>query len=291
MPTYAQRTRESRGNPAALAGEAFTRGIGSARKGYSDKIADFIRERYQNLDYFTHIERFQQRPLLNADYTPTAADDGNDGATEAELLLMSRGNKHIEVLGTSATSALCAHLEGGGVRLTTAGADADQTILAAQLDAGMSGLAAVNWDSRNEPLFLANIVAGPDAADVHNCTIFGGFKLTLTDIVATDANQFFFRVNNGAAAGTWNCVQSIADSDVEYDTGITIVAGTPYQLLVVLDENRVPHYYINGAKVWQGAGQATALATYEFYCGIADRGGGTAVELDVRNLAISQLYG
>lgn len=291
--TYAERIRESRRDPTKLVGEAFTRGIGSARKGYSNKVADFIRERVQNLDYFTHVERFEQRPLLNADYTPSSADDAADGATAAELILMNRGNLDIEVLGTNATSALCDHVEGGGIRLTTAGADADQTILAGHLDAGMSALggAVVNWDSANEPLFLANVVTGPDAGDIHNGTLFAGFKLTLTDVVATDADQFFFRVNSGATGGNWNAVQSVGGTDVEFDTGIQIVEATPYQLLVVLDENRVPHFYINGAYVWTGTAQATALNTYEFYCGVADRGGAAAIEFDVRNLVVSQLYG
>lgn len=398
MPTYVQRTRESRGVPAALAGEAFTRGIGSARKGYSDKIADFIRERYQNLDYFTHIERFARLPAVNADQTgdnltvtveylaasvdkrfftapqacivtsvqcvPTvigsdggavtavveklddaeALTNGDDVTTgtfdlkgtadtvqtgtlgTAAIRTMSVGetlavdftgtltaatgvitveitlidgaglpraaHPDLELLGTNASDADVTFLEGGGIRLETDGADADQEIIAAHLDASQSYLAGANWDSRNEILFGTNIVTGPQAADIHFSTIWAGFKLTNTDIVATDDDQFFFRAGSAAAsAANWTAVQSIAGTDVEYDTGITLVEATPYQLLVVLDENRVPHYYINSAKVWTGTGQVAADNDYEFYTGIAARGEAAAKQLDIRNFVVSQLYG
>lgn len=320
LHTYAERIRESRRDPTTLVGEAFTLGIGSKRKGYSNKISDFMLERQTNLDYFCHVERFDKRPQLGTTFdnaatlaiTDPADAPANVDALRDDLVANTfpsietwanttladyntqafQASRTIELFGTNADNAGVTFLEGGGIRLETAGADADQHILGAHLETTMTALAGINWDSANEPLFCANIVTGPQAADLHDTTLWAGFKLTNTDVVITDDDQFFFRTDGaGAVAGNWFAVQSVGGTDVEFDTGILAVEATPYQLFVVLDENRVPHYYINGAYVWTGTAQATALATYEFYVGVAARGVGAAKQLDIRNLLVSQTYG
>ena len=200
-------------------------------------------------------------------------------------------NPNIELQGTNASDDDATFLEGGGIRIETDGAGADQAIIAAHIDASQSALAGINWDSANEPMCVFEIVTGPQVGDVHNNSIFAGFKLTNTDVLGTDADQFMFRAPNTASPSTWRAVTSVNGTDEEFDTSTTLVEATSYQLAVILDASRSPHYYLNGNFVHIGP-VVRALSTFDFYVGIADRvGGGAAVQLDIRNLFISQLYG
>lgn len=199
-------------------------------------------------------------------------------------------NPNIELQGTNASDADATFLEGGGIRLETDGADADQEIIAAHVDVSQSALSGINWDSANQPMIVAEIVTGPQAADVNRSTLFAGFKLTNTDLLGTDADQFMFRAPNAAAASTWRAVTSVNGTDEEFDTNTTLVFATSYQLAVILDASRSPHYYLNGNLVRIGPA-VRALSTYDFYAGIAERGASAAVQLDIRNLFVSQLYG
>ncbi len=199
-------------------------------------------------------------------------------------------NPNLELQGTNASDDDAAFLEGGGIRIETDGADADQVILAAHLDASQSALAGINWDSANQPMCVFEIVTGPQAADVNRSTIFAGFKLTNTDVLATDADQFMFRAPNAAAASTWRAVTSVNGTDEEFNTNTTLVEATSYQLAVILNASRSPHYYLNGNLVRIGPA-VRALSTYDFYAGIAERGASAAVQLDIRNFFVSQLYG
>ena len=257
-----------------------------------EKVDELVRERVDSLRHFTHIERFLKRPFLNASLAPASADDAADGATAAELALMVSANPNLEILGTNADDAGVEALEGGGVRFETAGADGDGHILLAHLDANQSALASVNWDTRNEPLFYANIVSGPDAADITNCIMWAGWKLTNTATTATDADQAFFRYENGVNGGRWQAIVSTGGTDSVYDTGATVAAATNYRMLIAFDAARRPHMYLNEAVVTPEMPPAvTALATFEFYIGVEADGAAEAKELDIRSFVVSQLYG
>jgi hypothetical protein len=247
-------------------------------------------ERMLSPRYFTHFERFERRPFLNASLAPASADDAADGATAAEIALMMSANPLLEIQGTNADDAGVEALEGGGIRFETAGADGDEHILAAHADANQSSLLTANWDSRNRPLFMANILTGPEAADITNCIIWAGWKLTSTEVTATDADQAFFRYENGVNGGRWQAITSVAGVDDAHDTGIAVAAGTLYRLLIDVDADRVPRFYINDRLVETG-GALTALATLEFFIGVGADGAAEAKELDIRNFMVSQLYG
>ena len=78
------------------------------------------------------------KPGLNADILST---------TEATREI---ADPYFEVLGTNMTSALCTFNAEGGVTLTTAGADADQAILAPHLDANQSAWTSHTWGTDRE---------------------------------------------------------------------------------------------------------------------------------------------
>lgn len=304
-----------------------------------DRMEALIASRLASTRFFSHFERFLQRPQLGTAFdNPTAytlpvlalttltdpgatADSVRDELTalwEAELetyinttldgdletflnttltayiTQAYQANKNLELLGTNADNAGVTFLEGGGIRLETAGADADQHIVGAHLETTMSALAGINWDSRNQPMIVAEIVTGPQTADLDNMAAIAGFKLTAVDLDTTDADQFMWRaLGLGAGTpGTWTAVSSVAGVDQTHDTGHTLVEATPYQLAVVLDASRVPHYYLNGQL--QHIGPVIAADNdYEFYVGIATRNtdAAAAVQLDIRNIFVSQLYG
>ena len=229
--------------------------------------------------YFTHFERFPKLPQLNATidqvYTVEAARACHDD---------------LEILGTNADDAGVTFLAGGGIRMETAGADADFHVLLAHLDAGpVTSLAGAGWDSSKKPLFFANIVTGPQAADITSCILWAGFKLTNTATTATDADQFFFRFEDDVNDGDWQAVTSVAGTDTATDTGIDVKFATNYRLLIEVDQLRVPRYYINERLVATG-GALTDLATFEFYIGVETDGAAEAKQLDIRNFLVSQTY-
>jgi hypothetical protein len=270
-------------------GRGAIHGVGTNRTGSADKVRQLLRERIVDPSWFTYFERFEGgKPLITGDITVTSETTN------------ALANRNLEILGTNHTSADVEWLEGGGVRIETAGAASDAiTIEAHQLGAGVDGITSLlncNWDSANELLYYASIVTGPDAADIVDSIIWGGWKLTNTPVVATDADQAYFRFGDDAT-GNWQCITSVNGTDETFDTGIAVQATTAYELLVVLDSGRSPHYYIasggnNFVYVHRGAA-LRALNTFDFVTGIGEPAGGAgaAVELDVRNFIVSQLYG
>jgi hypothetical protein len=238
-------------------------------------------ERLLNPKYWTYYENtWLQRPGLNADLaaaTPNAA----------EIATSFSKHKDLEILGTNMTSALCTSAEGGGITLTTAGADGDSGILLAHLDTAQTALATCNWDSANRPLFMANIVTG---ANITNAIIWAGFKLTNTPVTATDADQAFFRYEDDVVSGDWQAVTSVGGTDDAHDTNIPGRVSSLVRLVIDVDINRQPRFYINDKLVETGAA-LTALNTFEFYIGVEADGAAAAKAITIRNFMVSQLYG
>jgi len=261
-------------------------------RGYNVRqhIDGMMLERINSPRYFTHFEKFLQRPFLNASLAPASADDAADGATAAELALMVSCNKNVELrTGGGADNAGVEALAGGGIRLETGGADGNNHIVQAHQDANQSSLNDI-WDVTSRPLFMANLISGPEAADITNCILWAGWKLTFDPVTATDADQAFFRYENDVNGGRWQANTSIAGVDTTTDTGVLVTAATNYRLVVDVDAERVPRFYINDALVATG-GALTAAADIEFFIGVEADGAAEAKELDIRNFLVSQLYG
>jgi hypothetical protein len=275
---------------ASFSSEARGAPTAPTRRGAGGAIDWVLLDRMANPKWFTHFERFIQKPLI----ITSTAHNLNGTYNEAEVEAGLAANQAIAVTGTNQDDAGIEYLEGGGIRIETVGADADSGIILAKptIDTNnlQSALAACNWDSRNQMLFYANILTGPEAADITNCRIWAGWKLTNTSVTATDADQAFFRFENGVNDGQWEAVTSVGGTDDEHDTNITVAAASLYRLLIIVDADRIPYYYINGTLVETGSA-LTALNTFEFYIGVMADGAAEAKELDVRNFMVSQLYG
>ena len=228
---------------------------------------------------FSHVEKFLKRPGVNT------AMDATSGSTAALF------NKNFEVAGTNMTSALCTFDTQGGIKLATAGADNDQSILQLHSDTNMTSMSTLAWDPAKKIRFATTISVG----SVNEIDAFAvGFKLTNAADTTTDVDQcmFWWTAAAGAAAGSVSCVYSIAGTDVHAGSGTnsTMTAGftaaTDYDLLIEVDASRIPRFYLDGELIATGTALTSAAALKPFI--ILESG--TAVErsVDVRYLSLSR---
>lgn len=198
-------------------------------------------------DRYVLEENFSQLPGVNADIAPASADDAADGATAAEIALMMAKSKHFEVLGTNASSDdVTFATTVGGLQLQTDGADNDQVIILPHLDTGQTAWANVLWGTENQVIWEAIIKT--DSA-ITTQTIWAGLKLTNTSVIATDADQVFFRY--AAAADTnWQCINSIGGTDVSGDSGVVVAASKIYYFRIEIDADRKAHFFINNKEIY-----------------------------------------
>ena len=160
---------------------------------------------------------------------------------------------NFEVLGTNMTTALATrNATVAAVTLTTAGADEDQAILCPHLDSGQTAWTGVKWGTENQ-LHWEALVRTSSAID--NQKIWAGLKLTNDQVVATDANQAFFKFQtdstNSEAFTDFNklhFVHSIANTDYISRLPITVAASTNYHLKIVMNSDRKLTIYVNGVQ-------------------------------------------
>ena len=191
-------------------------------------------------------EYFAQRPILNANL---------DQAYTVEVA--RAGQKNFEVLGTNMTSALSTFATtSAGILLTTAGADQDQAILAPHLDnAGtgdtdsISAWTGVQWGTENQTHWECSIML--PALD--NQKTWAGLKLTNDQLVATDADQAFFKYQTDATNSEaftdftkWHFVHSVGGTDFISQLPITVEANVPYHFKIEIDSSRQAAIFVNG---------------------------------------------
>jgi len=178
-------------------------------------------------------ENFAQLPKLNANIA-------NDPA-----------NKNFEILGTHGAEAdvTFATLV-GGIELETAGADNDQVIILPHLDAGQTAWANVKWGTENQVIWES--VIKTDSA-ITTRLYWAGLKLTNTPVIATDADQVFFRYSTDDSDTTWRCIASIGGTDVNNDSGVTIEASTIYYFRIEIDNDCKARFFINNKEVYRSA--------------------------------------
>jgi len=150
------------------------------------------------------------------------------------------------------TTALCTFATtSAGVLATTAGADEDQAILTPHLDTAATAWAGTLWGTENSVSFETSIML--PALD--NQKVWAGLKLTNDQLVATDANQIFFKFQTDATNSeafttfaNWHVVHSIADTDYISRLPIAVAANTPYHLKIEIDSDRKATVFVNGVQ-------------------------------------------
>jgi len=184
-------------------------------------------------------EDFMQRPGINANIDQVST-------VEVQRAL----NRNWEALGTNMTTALCTFATtGAGVLVTTAGADQDQGILLPHLDTAATAWAGSLWGTENSVHFETSL----QIPALDNQKVWTGLKLTNDQLVATDANQMFFKyqtdATNSEAFTTfakWHFVHSIADTDYISVLPITVAINTPYHFKIEVDSDRKATIFVNG---------------------------------------------
>ncbi len=194
------------------------------------------------------------------------------------------------------TTALCTLATTGGITLTTAGADADQAILAPHLDTKQTQWASTVWGSSTSSTFETVIVTG---ASVAKTIVWAGFKLTNTDAIATDDDQCYFRYSSADSAGAWQIITSRGGTDTTtaVDTGAVAapVASTKYRLRMAINAARQPRFWINEKEVfYSGPGSVfpalTASITFKPYIGVGANGATPGAKaINVRGLICSRI--
>ena len=219
-------------------------------------------------------------------------------------------NDSFEVIGTNMTTALATRSATiAAINLNTAGADQDQAILAPHLDSGQTAWTGVKWGTENQVTWEA-LVRTSSAID--NQKIWAGLKLTNDQVVATDANQAFFKFQTDATNSEaftdfekLHFVHSIGNTDYISRLPITVAASTNYHLKISFDSDRKLSIFVNGVQynitatsgstggtaVTQGNTKSAAITNDVDlipYVGL-EAGDGAAAAIDVSYCAISRL--
>ena len=186
-------------------------------------------------------ENFLQRPGLNANIDQVST-------VEVQRAL----NRNWEALGTNMTTALCTFATtGAGVLVTTATADQDQGILLPHLDTAATAWTGTLWGTENQVHFETSI----QIPALDNQKVWAGLKLTNDQLVATDANQMFFKYQTDATNSEafsdyakWHFVYSIANTDYISQLPITVAINTPYHFKIEVDSDRKAAIFVNGVQ-------------------------------------------
>tara|TARA_R110000824_G_C15148254_1_gene670721 strand:+ start:142 stop:1023 length:882 start_codon:yes stop_codon:yes gene_type:complete len=242
-------------------------------------------------------EWFKQRPAINADI---------DQAYTVEVARAA--NRDFEALGTNMTTALVTFdSDRAGIVITTAGADQDQSILAPHLDTNQSSWTGVKWGTENSVIWECAVSTNA----IDNQKWWAGLKLTNDQLIATDANQAFFKFQTDATNSEaftdftlLHFVHSIGGTDYISALPITIAANTVYRLKIEIDSDRKASIFVDGIQynvtstagstggtaVTSGTTKSTALTDdVDFipYIGI-EAGAAAAEALDVHYQAMSR---
>ena len=186
-------------------------------------------------------EWFLQRPGLNADIDQVST-------VEVQRAL----NRNWEALGTNMTTALCTfNTTSAGIVATTAGADEDQAILTPHLDTAATAWAGCLWGTENQVHFETSIALPA----IDNQKVWAGLKLTNDQLVATDADQAFFKFQTDATNSEaftdytlLHFVHSIGGTDYISALPITVAASTIYHLKITIDSSRQMSIFVNGVQ-------------------------------------------
>lgn len=205
------------------------------------RTEDFTTLSGRDIRRYVLEEYFTKRPAINADIDQVAT-----------IEVMRAANVDFEVLGTNMTTALATFdTTRAGITLTTAGADQDQAIVTPHLDPAATSWAGVLWGTENQVEWECSISTNA----IDNQKVWAGLKLTNDQLVATDADQLFFKFQTDATNSEvftdytlLHFVHSIGGTDYISALPITVAANTTYHLKIVIDSDRKATIFVNGVQ-------------------------------------------
>ena len=204
-------------------------------------------------------ESFAKKPGLNA---VAIIDPDADSASDLAAFVIA--NRDFETLGTNMTTALTTFPgTQAGILMTTAGSDADQSILLPHLDTNQSAWSKVLWGTENQVEWECSI----SLPALDNQKVWAGLKLTNDQLPQTDADQAYFYYATDATAGQalstftpWYFIQSVNGTDYLTNLGITVAADTMYHFKISIDSDRKPSIFVNGV---QYSATTTAITAFD----------------------------
>lgn len=241
------------------------------------------------LTRWVHVENFEQVPGIagDTDAIATGAKTITTAVANA-IALADQTSKRWMVAGTNATSALCTAAVGGGIKLTTAGADNDQAYILPQTNGALNGLEAVKFKPSAKPFFGAAITTG---ASVALTAIWAGLLLTVPGPLdyTTDADKIYVGLDTDTSAN-WYVRYSIGGTDYAIDTGITVAAATNYAITISVDAAYKATVLIDDAAV-HTTPALTSTAALIPSVGIQDTGAGSAKHMFCRKVILARDFG
>jgi len=176
---------------------------------------------------------------------------------------------HFMGIGTSLTSALITrNATRGGIIATTAGADQDQAIICPNSGTAETYWADTLWGTENKLDWECSI----SLPAIDNQKVWAGLKLTNDQLVATDANQAYFKFQTDATNSevftdftVWHFVHSIGGTDFISALPITVEAETEYHFRIQINAAREAAIFVNGVQydvtTTSGSTGGTAVAS------------------------------
>ena len=176
---------------------------------------------------------------------------------------------HFMGVGTNLTSALVTrNSTRAGIVATTAGADQDQAIICPNSGTAETGWADTPWGTENQLDWECSI----SLPALDNQKVWAGLKLTNDQLVATDANQAYFKYQTDATNSeaftdftVWHFVHSIGGTDFISALPITVAAETEYHFRIQINAAREAAIFVNGVQydvtTTSGSTGGTAVAS------------------------------
>lgn len=168
-------------------------------------------------------------------------------STEATRMIV---DPNFEVIaptsGSNASSDDVTQYAEGGITLTTDGGDGDGLCIQPHQLASKTAWTQTTWGTDQSTRWEGRIRTD---ANISDAIIWGGLKLTDTDVAITDNDQVYFRYENAVNDGEWQFINSRGGTDVLTDSGVVVAINTEYHFVVDIQSDRTVNAYINDALV------------------------------------------
>lgn len=219
------------------------------------------------------VDNFEKAPGVTGD---------ENSATPATLIVT---NQNFILAGNNMTSALCTLENDGGILMTPDGGNTDGYLIKPHTRAGLSGFANVNWNTGKRIRFATTVKTG---AKTDKLKLAIGMKLTDTTTKATDDDQaFFYHEDDG---DNWIAITSNDGTDQELDTGVAVSTAKEYEMVIEVDANRVPRYYIDDKLVATGTALKANTNLIPVIAGLSNTDTSTTKTLAVKFISCSRDY-
>jgi len=205
------------------------------------------------------------KPSLVADIDPSSF------GSQAVVRAYTAASKTWLLSGTNAATANCALNSRGGITLTTGSTSGDQMVISPLVinSVQMSPMGAINWSPEHQCGFEAVIKT---SSDISNQRILAGFKLTSVHqdhdagetVTDDDYILFVYDTAHSTSPSLWHLACGVGGTDSNqlaqsFVRNSTMRASTRIVLSVTVDNNQVPHFFIDGVEVGVGPVLNTAL--------------------------------